>query len=313
MQSHTKPISRKAGTLLIGHMAALMSICMWGYSFVSSRVLLDNGLGPVHIYIYRFVLAYMVVLLFSHKRLLASSWRDEVVFLICGLSSGSLYFIAENTALQYTLTTNVALLTSMSPLFTAIFVGLVLKSEKLGIGTWCGSAIAIAGVCCIVLNTSSSLQINPLGDMLSLAAAVCWTVYTLLLRGLNANYDVWFITRKTFFYGLITGVPFLFVETDSAPLMQVISLPAVWGNLLFLGLGASTLAYVTWAVSVRRIGPVKANNYLYFQTIITLVVSWIVLGERITAMGYAGMFLIIAGLWTGDNIGSLMHRLRKRR
>lgn len=302
---HGSRYGKTIGGTLLGHIAAFVAVMMWGYSFVSSKVLLDNGLGPVQIYICRFVLAYLIMVCISHRRLFSASWHEEGMFCLCGLCAGSLYFIAENTALEYTLTTNVSLLTSMSPLLTAILVACIYKTEKLGIGTWIGSAIAIAGVVCVVFNSSTSLEVRPLGDLLSLAAAFSWAAYSLVLRRLNANYDVWFISRKTFFYGLVTAVPFAFFEDGNASLATVLTLPEVYGNLLFLGLGASTIAYVLWALSVKHLGAIKANNYMYLQSIITLIVSAIVLSERVTAVGYIGIALIIGGLWVGDNIDKI--------
>lgn len=299
-----------AGGTFLGHLAALIAVSMWGYSFVSSKVLLDNGLGPVVIYVLRFALAYILVAFISHKRLFASTWREEGMFCLCGLAAGSLYFIAENTALEYTLATNVSLLTSLSPLITAFLISFLYKSQKLGIGTWAGSVVAILGVCCVVFNSSSSLEVRPLGDFLSLAAACSWAVYSLMLRGLNAHYDVWFISRKTFFYGVVTALPFLAFEAGPTDYAELLSRPQVYSNLLFLGVGASTVAYVLWALSVKNLGPLKANNYMYFQSIVTLVVSAIVLGEHVTFVGYVGIFLIIAGLWLGDNINKLISRRR---
>ena len=300
--------SKMLGGTIMGHLAGVITVSMWGYSFVSSKVLLENGLGPVQIYVLRFLLAYVIVLGLNHKKIFSHSLRDELLFAVCGLCAGSLYFIAENTALEYTLTTNVSLLTSMSPLITALLVALVYRTEKLGIGTWVGSAIAIMGVGCVVFNSSSSLEVRPLGDFLSLAAAFSWSVYSLVLRRLNAGYDVWFITRKTFFYGLVTAVPFLLFETDTVNILEVISRPQVYGNLLFLGLGASTAAYVLWALTVRQVGAVKANNYMYLQSIITLLVSAGVLGEKITLLGCVGILLILGGLWLGENINKYLGR-----
>lgn len=300
--------SKMLGGTVLGHIAGVITVSMWGYSFVSSKVLLDNGLGPVEIYVLRFLLAYLLIVCLNHRKFLAHNLRDELLFAVCGLCAGSLYFIAENTALEYTLTTNVSLLTSMSPLITALLVASVYKTEKLGIGTWVGSAIAIMGVACVVFNSSSSLEVRPLGDFLSLAAAFSWSIYSLVLRRLNAGYDVWFITRKTFFYGLITSIPFLIYEHNTVDLLEALQRPQVYGNILFLGLGASTIAYVLWAVTVRQVGAVKANNYMYLQSIITLLVSAVVLGERITLLGCVGIVLIIGGLWLGENINKYLAR-----
>lgn len=295
-------------TSLPGHLAAIAAVATWGYSFVSSKVLLDHGLGPVQIYVLRFLMAYVLVLLYSHKRLFAHSMREEALMAICGITSGSLYFIAENTALNYTLATNVSLLTSLSPLITAIMVSLLYKSEHLGIGTWIGSLLALAGVVCVVFNSSTNFEVRPLGDILSVAAAFSWAVYSLVLRRINAAYDVWFITRKTFFYGLITAIPFLAFETTGTSLTVALSSGEVIGNLLFLGVGASLVGYLMWAYSVRRLGAVRANNYMYFQSIITMIVAAIVLGEPITLLGCTGIVLIVGGLWVGDNISSIIGR-----
>ena len=164
------------------------------------------------------------------------------------------------------------------------------------------------GVGCVVFNSSSSLEVRPLGDFLSLAAAFSWAIYSLVLRRLNAGYDVWFITRKTFFYGLVTAIPFLIFERDTINILEAIQRPEVYGNLLFLGLGASTAAYVLWALTVRQVGAVKANNYMYLQSIITLLVSAVVLGEQITLLGCVGIVLIIGGLWLGENINKYLAR-----
>lgn len=283
------------------HLAALICVSMWGVSFVSTKVLLLGGMGVVEIYVYRFAIAYLFVILASHKRILAYSVRDEVMFAVCGICSGSVYFIAENTALQYTLPTNVSLLTSLSPLITALLAGFIYKNEAPGKGMYLGSFVAFLGVGCVIFNSATgSLQINPLGDVLSIAAAFSWAVYSLVLRRLSANYDVWFITRKTFFYGVITALPFLLFEPASMPLSQIIKTPELLCNLLFLAVGASLFSYLLWSLAVKRLGAITANNYMYFQSVVTMIFSAIILDDRITLIGVAGCILIIGGLWLGD-------------
>jgi drug/metabolite transporter (DMT)-like permease len=117
---------------------------------------------------------------------------------------------------------------------------------------------------------------------------------------LNANYDVWFVTRKTFFYGVITALPFLlFAPSLKAPI-EVFTDTEVLLNLLFLACGASLLGFSLWSVSVRWLGAVMANNYMYIQPIVTMVGSFFIIGEAITAMGVFGCALILIGLWLGD-------------
>lgn len=271
----------------------------WGSSFVSTKVLLDNGLHPAEIYVYRFVLAYLMILAVCHKQFRSHTWRDELLFLTIGLCAGSIYFIAENTALQYTLATNVSLITSLSPILTTIILGALYKSERPGRGFVLGSAIAFIGVACVVFNASFTFETNPIGDLLSLLAAVGWAIYSVLLRRLNSTYSALFITRKTFFYGVVTAIPFVIIEPEIGP-VSLLTRPAVWSNILFLGMFASMFAYIIWAQAVKRLGAITASNYLYFQPIVTMIASAIILGDAVTAVGLTGCVLIIGGVWLSD-------------
>lgn len=284
---------------LVYHLAALLIVLAWGVSFVSTKVLLDNGLRPAEIYIYRFLLAYLLVLCVCHKRMFSNSLRDELLFATCGLCGGSIYFIAENTALEYTLVSNVSLITAISPLLTTFLIGMIYKSERPSKGIYIGSIVALMGVACVIFNSSFVVKMNPIGDLLSFAAALSWAVYSLVLRKLNALYSIMFISRKTFFYGVLTALPYMLTEpeiTSPTVLLQA----SVWPHMLFLGVFASMIAYVIWAQSVKHLGAITASNYIYLQPIVTLIASVIILSETITIVGYLGCALILGGLWLGD-------------
>lgn len=289
----------KKSTFLF-HLAAIFVIAVWGTSFVSTKVLLDAGLHAVEIYIYRFLVAYLIVLAVCHKKFRANSVVDELLFAVCGLCGGSIYFIAENTALNYTLTSNVSLLTTLAPLITTLLIGAIYKNERPGLWIYIGSLIAVVGVACIIFKDGFHLEVMPLGDMLALSAAFSWAIYSIVLRKVNANYTALFITRKTFFYGLLTALPFMAFEPEIAPI-SCLGSPVVLFNLLFLSLTASLLAYVMWSQTVKRLGAIKASNYLYFQPVMTMIVSAIILpDDPLTLMGCVGCALIIGGVWLGD-------------
>ncbi len=287
-------------------LALVAIVACWGGSFVSTRVLLDNGLTAVETYVYRFALAYLLLLLIDHKRIMADNWRDELWFLVCGLCGGSIYFITENTALNYTLTTNVSLITTTSPLFTALFVGLLYRSDRPTWGMVLGSVVAFLGVGLVIFNSSFVMKINPLGDMLALSAAVSFGIYSVAMRRLNAFYSSIFITRKTFFYGVLTAIPFMCFEPELVS-PTVLLRTEVWANLLFLGIFCSVVAYVVWAWSIKELGTIRANNFLYFQPIWTLIFSAIILSEKITIIGVTGCGLILVGVWLSDYLGRKSH------
>lgn len=295
---------------ILPYLGGIFAVGCWGLSFVATKILLDGGLdgvndnislSPTEAYIYRFAVAYFIILLFCHKRIMCRNLKDEFLMMLCGMSSGSIYFIAENTALELTYTSNVSLLSGTSPLVTMLIVGILYKTERPGRGMIMGSCVAFAGVCCVILNSATSIDIRPIGDLLALSTAFCWAFYSLIVKKLNVVYDDVFITRKTFFYGVVTALPFLLFEGNIRNPLTVIQQGWPWvdGSLIFLVLGPSVLAFYLWAVTIRKLGAVVSNNFMYFQPVVTVIASALILGEKISTLGYTGFVLILFGLWLG--------------
>ena len=180
---------------LLYHSIAILTVIIWGTTFVSTKILINTGLSPVEILLYRFVLAYFCILTIAHRRLWANCVKDEFLLFLSGLCGGSLYFIAENTALGITLASNVSLLICTAPIITTILSHLFYK-ESLRKGLLYGSLVALFGVGLVVFNGSVLLKVNPLGDFLTLVAATMWAFYCLILKRLSRSYPTLFITRK---------------------------------------------------------------------------------------------------------------------
>ena len=284
------------------HLIAILIVIVWGTTFVSTKVLLFHGLSPRDIFFYRFLLAYSGIWFFSRKQLNGNGLRhyftnikDEFLFLLMGITGGSLYFIAENTALEITQASNVALLVCVAPIFTVIGSRLFLKSEKFNRYLWQGSFLAFAGVALVAFNGRFVLKINPLGDILSLLAALSWAFYTILLKRLGNRYATLYITRKVFFYGVLTLLP-LFLYKPLKIDVQMLSHSVVLGNLLYLAVVASLLCYFLWNTAVKMLGAVRTSNYIYIIPLITLLTSVIVLDEIITPVALVGALLILGGV-----------------
>lgn len=284
---------------LLCYVGGLIAVSAWGGSFISTKVLLVSGLNAVEIYLYRFLIAYILTLICCPKPFFCHSWQDEFRMLLCGLCGGSIYFISENTSVNYTLVTNVSLITSTSPLITMFLLGIFYKSQRPGRSLIIGSTVSFLGVACVIFNSSFVVKLNPLGDLLALLSAICWSLYTIVLRPLSATYSTWFVSRKTFFYGLLTALPFLIFEPGIAS-WSILKQPEVWGNLLFLGMIASMAAYLLWGLIVNRLGPVTSSNFLYIIPLVTLILSVTLLHENISWIGYVGCLLIISGLMLSD-------------
>ena len=186
---------------------ALAAVVLWGTTFVSTKTLLGEGLTPADIMFYRFLQAYIIMWLFSPHFHWPKNFKDELLFIGAGICGGSLYFLTENSALKLTLASNVALLVGTAPILTVIFSRLLLKTGRLRHNLIIGSIVALIGVACVVYNGSFILQIHPWGDLLSLTAALTWALYNIILKKLDGKYDTLYITRKLFFYGVLTLTP----------------------------------------------------------------------------------------------------------
>ena len=284
--------------ILLFHLLTALVVVIWGTTFVSTKVLLQNGLGPIEIMFYRFLLAYLGILLISHKRWWAENWKDEGMLMLSGLTGGTFYFIAENTALGITQASNVALLVCTTPIFTALLANWFFK-EPLRKNMLLGSLIALVGVGMVVFSGSVLLQINPLGDFLSIVAALMWAIYCLILKPLGKRYSTAFITRKVFFYGVLTILPYYLV-VPGFPTFDVLCQPQVLTNLLFLGCIASMVCFLVWNWCISRLGAVEATNWVYLNPLATIVAASIVLDEKITPYFLIGSALILLGLYLTD-------------
>lgn len=181
------------------HLMAIITVAIWGTTFVSTKILIQHGLSPSDIFFYRFTMAYLCMWCISYKKLFANRVKDELLLLLAGLCGGTIYFITENTALGITLASNVSLIVCTSPVLTTLLSYLFRRKEPFTRHLVYGSIMALIGVGLVVFNGSFILKINPLGDILSLTAALMWAFYCLILKQLDNHYSIVFITRKVFF------------------------------------------------------------------------------------------------------------------
>lgn len=285
---------------LFYHLVAFVTVAIWGTTFVSTKVLMLNGLSPAQIFTLRFSIAYVLMLAFSHRRLFADSWKDEVKMAFLGITGGSLYFLSENEAMNFTTTTNTSLIVCSCPLFATLLVRLVYRdSNRINIVQLLGSLLAFVGMVIVVLNGRFVLHLSPVGDALAFTACVCWAIYSLLMKSVSGDYSAAFITRKVFFYGVLTIIPYYFI-IPGFPSWEVFARPQVIGNLLFLGCLASMICFLTWNWCIAKLGAVKATNWVYFNPITTMIFASWVLDEEITPYFLMGAACILAGMYVAD-------------
>lgn len=293
-------LDRSSRSNLLYHLVAFITVAIWGTTFVSTKVLMLNELSPAHIFTLRFCIAYVLMLCFNHKRLFAQSWQDEVKMALLGITGGSLYFMCENEAMNYTTTTNTSLIVCSCPLFATLLVRLVYRqTSRINALQLAGSLLAFAGMVIVVLNGRFVLHLSPIGDALAFMACISWAVYSLLMKAVAIKYSAAFITRKVFFYGVVTILPYYLFESEM-PSLNVLARPQVIGNLLFLGCLASMVCFLTWNWCIARLGAVKATNWVYFNPITTMLFASWVLGETITPYFLMGAACILVGMYVTE-------------
>ena len=287
-------------TELDGHLFAIVTILIWGTTFISTKVLLKS-FSPIEILFLRFSIGLLALLFLYPHRFVVKSRKQELYFAAAGLCGITFYYLLENMALTYTLASNVGVIVSVAPCFTAILAHLFLRGEKLRPQFLVGFIVALTGIFLISFEGSSALKLNPLGDILAVLAAIVWSVYSILTRKISEfGYSTVQTTRRTFLYGLVFMIPALFIF-GFHPNVNLLVKPVNLLNILFLGLGASALCFVTWNLAVRRLGAVKTSVYIYMVPVITVVTSVLILHEQITHLAVIGILLTLSGLFISEN------------
>jgi drug/metabolite transporter (DMT)-like permease len=285
---------------MIGHSLAVVTIFIWGTTFISTKVLLE-AFSPIEILFVRFIIGFIALSLVYPRRLKIKERKHELYFAAAGLCGVTLYYLLENIALTYTFASNVGVIISIAPFFTAIFAHRFLTGEKLKLQFFAGFAAALAGILLISFNGQSTFQLNPIGDILAVLAAAVWAAYSILTRKIGEfHYNTVQVTRRIFLYGLVFMVPALFLFRFH-PRTDLLIQPKYFFNLLFLGLGASALCFVTWNSAVKILGAVKTSVYIYIVPVITVITSVLVLRERVTGVAALGIILTVAGLFLSEN------------
>ena len=307
------------------HLVAFIVVAIWGSTFVFTKMLLQAGLTPAQIFTFRFIIAYVLLLgwtafrgwrranhtsqfsplSFHLSHLFCNNWRDELLMVALGVTGGSVYFLAENAALLYTTATNTSLIVCSCPLFAMLlFAVFYRQSEPITRVQALGSVIACLGMAVVVLNGHFVLHLSPLGDLLAFGACLCWAVYSILMQPALERYSALFITRKVFFYGLLTIIPYFLLVPEEARIFNSSIFQffnsSILLNLLFLGIVASMLCFLVWNWVISKLGAVVATNWVYLNPLTTILFAWWLLDEQITLWFLLGSALILVGMYLAD-------------
>ncbi|MBQ6278397.1 MAG: DMT family transporter [Muribaculaceae bacterium] len=276
------------------HVIAILVIVAWGASFPCTRLLLDAGVTPTEIFVYRSAIAYLGLLVFSRFKVAVWDWRDELLAFLCGLTGGALYFVLQNIALKLTLLSDVVIVIAVNPLLTAILAAIFLKEEHFSWKVLLGSMVAFAGVAVVTLRDGFVWGDGLLGNLLAFLAALSWAVYCIFLKRVQGRRSTLDITRKVMIYGTLCALPVMFLEPRT-PVSTLLRTDILF-NMLFLALICSMAAFFIWNLVIKKIGAIRSSNYLYLDPIVSIIIGVIVLNERVGMIAVVGCALVLLGV-----------------
>ena len=293
-------------------MLVVFSIFFWGITFVCTKHLLIY-FSAFEILFIRFVLAYLFLWVLYPRRLKLSA-KENLLLALAGLTGVTLYQFTENLALNLTTASNVSIIVSICPVFTALTAQLFLKEKHLTLQFFVGTALALLGVVLVSFNGASHFNVNPKGDLLALTSAICWGFYSLFVTLINKKgYNIVVVTRKIFFYAIVWMLPLLalgifssnpegiaYVELSHAANALRFSSLLNWILLCFLGILASGMCFVAWNKACIILGTVKISSGLYLIPVVTILFAAIFLKEKLTLMGSLGSLITITGLFVSS-------------
>lgn len=308
-----------------GIFLAAISIFFWGITFVCTKYLL-NDFSSLEILTYRFIAAY-IGLWIIHPKLVKIEARDNILYALAALSGVVLYQLTENIAIHFTNASNVSVIVSICPLFTAIISQIFLKEKHLSFWFITGFIISITGVALVCFNGNTALEFNPKGDLLALLSGICWGFYSMLISIVNKrSYDPLCASRRIFFFAVLIMIPLslmgwgfevhgrqaessvavsdfvcsLYFTLDKTVNADRFSNPWNIFNILFLGVVASGICFTTWNKACKIVGTVKVSCAIYLIPVVTIIFAFLALGEKITLLGAIGAAVTIAGLFISE-------------
>lgn len=293
------------------YILAAFCILVWGVSFICTKYLLRT-FSSLEILILRFVTGYIAFCIISPKPLKTSGIKEELLFMGAGICGITIYQFVENIAIYFTAANNVSIILSTCPMFTAIIAAIFLHEKTITKNFILGFVIAMTGIVLVTLNGSSEFSLSPKGDLLALGSAICWGFYSLFVSKINSlGHGNFASTRRIFFWALIFMIPLavyglVFGGKSTSINFCPAENTARWSdwknilNLVILGVFASSLAFVAWNKTCKALGTVKTTAAIYMVCVVTIIFSFIFLGEKISLAGLFGTFLTILGLFISE-------------
>lgn len=272
----------------------IFAMFIWASSFIALKASMAD-LGEYTVIFIRMFTASLCFIFFIKKFLKYDFTKKDIqLILLLGFFEPCLYFVFEAKALLYTSASQAGMITSLMPLLTAMAAGYFLK-EIISRQLIFGSVVAMIGVVWLSVQATTSVSApNPiLGNFLELCAMICAAGYTLVARYLSDKFSALFITAVQAFIGVIFFFPFFIYELNTKTMN--FSVEAVsWA--IYLGVVVTLFGYGLFNFALTKIEASKAAMFVNLIPIFTLLLAFIILGEKLTKTELIASATILFGV-----------------
>jgi drug/metabolite transporter (DMT)-like permease len=282
-------------SLTLKYLLIILAVIFWGSSFIATKVALKE-LSPETIISLRLIIA-SVFLFFTaivYKKDFSINLKSHGVIFILALIA-VFHLMVQVTGLKYTTASNTGWIIGTAPIFMAILAAIFFR-EKIGLLKISGIIIAMFGLLLLIGkgNITNVDIIENKGDLLVLASAFTWGVYSMVNKKISLSYSPLMTIFYLFVMMVIIIIPF---NLNEASVNSVVHLSLNgWISILFLGLFCSGIAYVIWAYSLRDLESAKVGAFLYFEPLVTVLAAWVLLSESITVLMILSGAIITIGV-----------------
>jgi len=283
---------------LAGYIFALAATALWSGNFIVARNL-STIIPPVSIAFWRWTVAFLVFTPFVIRRFI-KDWptlKKHLPYLIITAFIGvtifnTLIYIAGHT----TTVINLSLISITFPVFIIILSRFLFK-EAITRAKIIGIILVAIGVMVIITKGSLALLLQLeffVGDIWMLLAAMMFAVYSILLKKKPAEINILSFQYITFALGLVMLLPFYLIEISMVP-ATVFTFEAIY-SIIYIGIGASLMAFIPWHKAISSIGPVKSGMIYYTIPLFSGFLAFLILKEELGIIHFYSAILIVSGI-----------------
>ena len=292
-------MANNRNNFLIGFSFALLATMLWSGNFIAARAL-NKTISPVSLNFLRWTVATIVLMPFA-IRTTVKEWkllRPHLGYLclaaLCGVTLFNTFVYVGG---RYSSATNLALIgTTAAPVFVLLITAIFLK-QKIAVNQIIGTILCVAGIVILIskgaLSGLTHFKLS-LGYIWILMAALSFAIYTVLVRKKPQHVSAVSFLFFIFLAGTVFLVPAYIVD-------QQMGSTVVWSegiiySILYLGIGASVISFLSWNISIKHLGPTRTALFGNLIPIFSTIEANLLLNEQFNNVTLVSFIVIMIGL-----------------